>query len=180
MRLRFLAILFVSTLFVCIVPFSSHAKRFGAWRCIVHSDEMTGEKSYWVETSSLNTLDGAFDSGTIELSVHGSTILLYAHDMGFDGELTRGLNGFLRVQACRVKIDDAPVERFTFRLWEDTPDGMILMARPARLSRLLDNMKSGGKLYIEVKLGLSKGYHQVARFSLMGFTKALQWLEEHK
>jgi len=154
-------------------------KSFQDWTCAISKDEMTGKKGYFIYTKSKNILHGWLKNEHLILG-YNNGFYVRANNMGFKVEDRDSYDH--RVHYARMKVDDGETKTFKFNVWEDNNDGMSLFGKEGYRSTTLDKvwinqMKPGKTLNLEVTLFQTKGRKQLAKFSLMGFTAALNWLE---
>jgi hypothetical protein len=172
----------------------AQAAKFQAWETTTSTDEMEGTESYYINTESKNVLEGWLGNGRVLLGYNCQRIsptqgrgalYLRANGIGFhteDSEVTG--SGIEQSQWVRMKVDDGEPHSFSFRIWEDNNDGMTAVwpnssdEREYAIPQLIQEMKAGRELLAEVTLFNTKGRDQIARFSLMGFTAAVQWCQQ--
>lgn len=156
------------------------------WSCCKSVDKMRGTVDYFIGTYSNNELEGCLESDNLYLgkSVDDAFYLL-ADGMNFhvDTYNYRNYEHFNdKVQYLAMKVDDGKV--FNGGVYVETCDYNLLDMGVFHqhgygwdnFQGMLSRMKAGEVLYIEVQL-FSTSTEQIARFSLMGFTNAYNWIK---
>lgn len=155
------------------------AKPKSAWEYIESRDEMSGDVTRAIVGRSKNTLTGWLSSGKVLLFyTFGQGFFVVAEDLGFAvDDIDCDQYGCKSIQFARVKFDDGPPSNIMFSVLEDNHDGMSLQKTRRHSSEdketfLINAMKAGAIMYLELELFNTKGNQQVAEFDLTGFTKA--------
>lgn len=144
-----------------------------AWSFQQSKDEMSGKVTGYLTSYSRNTLTGWLRNGKIILGYTcGQGFYVRANDLGFTtDDLDCDEYSCQRTQYARVKFDDGSPSDIRFLVWEDNNDGMSLQKYSSYPS-LINSMKAGKTMYLELELFNTKGNQQIAEFDLGGFTKA--------
>ena len=169
-------IFLISLLFV-LSPFNNIVagevvKQYKDWYCVKSVDKMRDTEDYYIYTKSKNILEGWLNSGKVILG-YNDGFYMRANDLGFHTDKYISGN---RLQYVSVKVDDGKVYDYRTSIWEDNNDG-VSFAAYGNYDVLINKMKKGYNLHIEVTLFQTKGKDQIANFSLMGFTKAYNWVK---
>jgi RNA polymerase subunit RPABC4/transcription elongation factor Spt4 len=161
------------------VSSSEPKKPKSAWSYHQSKDEMSGKVTGYITSYSRNTLNGWLRNGKVLLGYTcGQGFYVRANDLGFTmDDLDCDQYSCKRTHYARVKFDDGSPSDIRFSVWDDNNDGMSLQKHNAYLKRdnksfLINSMKAGTTMYLEIELLNTKGKQQIAEFDLRGFTKA--------
>ena len=161
---------------ISAVAHSKEVKKFRDWYGIVSEDQMSGNKRYYIITYSQNKLSGWLNNGKIILGYENG-FYVRANDLGFQVDNVSCSNyGCESKQYTRMKVDDGNPNNFKFRVLENNRD---IMSLKNGKSQWIKKMKNGETMYLEVFLSNTDSNGQIARFSLMGFTAAYNWIQSH-
>lgn len=150
-----------------------------SWSYHQSKDEMSGKVTGYITSYSKNTLNGWLRNGKVMLGYAcGQGFYVRANDIGFTiDDLDCNQYWCKRTHYARVKFDDGSTSDIGFSVWEDNNDGMSLQKLSGYPERdnesfLINSMKAGTTMYLELELFNTKGNQQIAEFDLIGFTKA--------
>lgn len=154
-------------------------RTFKDWEVNIYIDDMTGKKTYFATTYSQNILHGWLSKGKLMLGYQDEQLYIVADDLGFETDDSEFSGSqYIAKQYVREKVDDGDVCTITFQIWNKNHDGMTAGYGSSEV--LIKKMITGNILFLEVKLFGTKGRRQIAKFSLLGFTKAMQRVNQLK
>jgi len=126
-----------------------------------------------ISSQSTEALQGADKAGKVELgySCNGD-FYLQAKEMGFAiDKVDCGPYGCKKRQHGQIQFDDKQITEAEFEIMNNS-DGMFLLSDK---TMLIDAMKAGNNVKLELELANTDGNEQMATFSLKGFTAAYNW-----
>ena len=136
---------------------------------------MTGAKSGFLYARSKNTLKGWLRNGRVLIGYKcDSGFYVRANDVGFATDrVSCSEYGCKNVQFARVRFDNGSTKEVNFDVWDDNNDGMSLFQQTYDMETyMINSMKAGTTMYLELEMSNTDGAQQIAEFSLIGFTKA--------
>lgn len=173
--------IFLISLILILFPFNNLiaaevVKQYEDWKCVKSKDKMRNTVNYYIYTKSKNTLEGWLNNGKL-LFGYDDGFYMRATDLGFHTD--RYISGNSQ-QTILLKVDDDnKLFKYATIIWDDNNDGLSF-ASNYNYTDLINKMKKGYELDIEIVLFQTDGKEQIAHFSLMGFTKAYNCIKRKK
>jgi len=165
----------VTTLLFSILcsPFVQAAGKHGNWSLNDAEKAATGISGTSISSQSTEALQGADKTGKVELgySCNGD-FYLQVKDIGFAiDKVDCGPYGCKKRQHGQIQFDDKQIAEAEFEIMSNS-DGMFLLSDK---TMLVNAMKAGSNVKLELELANTDGKEQMATFSLKGFTAAYNW-----
>lgn len=154
-------------------PFVMAAGSHGNWSLNDAENAATGISGTSISSQSNKALQGADKAGKIELgySCNGD-FYLQAKDMGFAiDKVDCGPYGCKKRQHGQIQFDAKKTADTEFEIMSNT-DGMYLLSDK---TMLVNAMKAGSNVKLQLELANTDGKEQMATFSLKGFSAAYNW-----
>jgi len=154
-------------------PFVQAAGSHGNWSLNDADKAATGISGTSISSQSTKSLQGVDKTGKIELgySCNGN-FYLQAKDMGFAiDKVDCGPYGCKKRQHGQIQFDDKQIADAEFEITSNS-DGMYLLSDK---TMLINSMKAGNNVKLQLELANTDSKEQMATFSLKGFTAAYNW-----